>query len=44
MQEFVNPDLLRNGIFDLLSSVNLATEQNTELLNYTIDLFNEIGL
>ena len=44
MQEFVNPDLLRNGIFDLLSSVNLATEQNTELLNYTIDLFNENGL
>ena len=44
MQEFVNSDLLRNGIFDLLSSVNLATEQNTELLDYTIDLFNENGL
>ena len=44
MQEFINSDLLRNGIFDLLSSVNLATEQNTELLNYTIDLFNENGL
>ena len=44
MQEFINPDLLRNGIFDLLSSVNLATEQNAGLIDYTIDLFNKNGL
>jgi len=44
MQEFINPDLLRNGIFDLLSSVNLATEQNTELIDHIIDLFNKNGL
>ena len=44
MQEFTTSHSLRNGIFDLLSSVNMATEQNTELLDYTIDLFNKNGL
>ena len=44
MQEFANPHSLRNGIFDLLSSVNIATEQNIELLDYTVDLFNKNGL
>ena len=44
MQEFANSHSLRNGIFDLLSSVNIATEQNIELLDYTIDLFNKNGL
>ena len=44
MQEFANLHSLRNGIFDLLSSVNIATKQNTELLDYTIGLFNKNGL
>ena len=44
MQEFINSDLLRNGVSDLLSSVNLATEQNTELIDHIIDLFNKNGL
>ena len=44
MQEFATSHSLRNGIFDLLSSANIATEQNIELLDYTIDLFNKNGL
>ena len=44
MQEFTNSHSLRDGIFELLSSVNIATEQNTELLDYTINLFNKNGL
>ena len=34
MQEFANPHSLRNGIFDLLSSINLATDDNVKLLDY----------
>ena len=44
MQEFASSHSLRNGIFDLLSSVNLANEQNVKLLDYTIELFNKYGL
>ena len=44
MQEFATPHSLRNGIFDLLSSVNLASEENVKLLDYTIELFNKNGL
>ena len=44
MQEFATPHSLRNGIFDLLASVNLASEENVKLLDYTIELFNENGL
>ena len=44
MQEFASSHSLRNGIFDLLSSANIATEQNIELLDYIIDLFNKNGL
>ena len=35
MQEFANSPSLRNGIFDLLSSVKLATDANVKLLDYT---------
>ena len=44
MQEFANPPSLRNGIFDLLSSVELATAANVKLLDYTIQLFKDNGL
>ena len=44
MQEFANPHSLRNGIFDLLSSVKLATDENVKLLDYTTELFNKNGL
>ncbi len=44
MQEFANPPSLRNGIFDLLSSLNLATNANVKLLDYTIQLFKNNGL
>ena len=44
MQEFANPPSLRNAIFDLLSSVELATEENVKLLDYTIQLFKSNGL
>ena len=44
MQEFANIQSIRNAIFDLLSSVNMATEENTKLLDYIIELFNENGL
>ena len=44
MQEFANPPSLRNGIFDLLSSVKLATDVNVKLLDYTIQLFKDNGL
>ena len=44
MQEFANSPSLRNGIFDLLSSVELATDVNVKLLDYTIQLFKDNGL
>jgi len=44
MQEFANSPSLRNGIFDLLSSVKLATDANVKLLDYTIELFKNNGL
>ena len=44
MQEFANPHSLRNGIFDLLSSIELANDDNVKLLDYTTDLFNKNGL
>ena len=44
MQEFANPHSLRNGIFDLLSSINIATDNNVKLLDYTTELFNKNGL
>ena len=44
MQEFANSPSLRNGIFDLLSSVKLATDANVKLLDYTIELFKDNGL
>ena len=44
MQEFANPPSLRNAIFDLLSSVQLATDENVKLLDYTIQLFKNNGL
>jgi hypothetical protein len=44
MQEFANPHSLRNGIFDLLSSINIATDVNVKLLDYTSELFNKNGL
>ena len=44
MQEFANPPSLRNAIFDLLSSVKLATDENVKLLDYTIQLFQNNGL
>jgi len=44
MQEFANSPSLRNGIFDLLSSVKLATDVNVKLLDYTIQLFKDNGL
>ena len=44
MQEFANSPSLRNGIFDLLSSVKLATNANVKLLDYTIELFKDNGL
>ena len=44
MQEFANSHSLRTGIFDLLSSVDLATDENTKLLDYVIELFNQNGL
>ena len=44
MQEFANPPSLRNGIFDLLSSVKMATDANVKLLDYTIQLFQDNGL
>ena len=44
MQEFANSPSLRNGIFDLLSSVKLATDANVKLLDYTIQLFRDNGL
>ena len=42
MQEFANSPSLRNGIFDLLSSVKLATDVNVKLLDYTIQLFKDM--
>ena len=44
MQQFVNPHSLRNEILNLLSSVQLATNENVKLLEYTINLFKENGL
>ena len=44
MQEFANPHSLRNGIFDLLSSIELANDDNVNLLDYTTELFNKNGL
>ena len=44
MQEFANHHSLRNGIFDLLSSINLATDDTIKLLDYTTELFNRHGL
>ena len=44
MQEYANSPSLRNGIFDLLSSVKLATDVNVKLLDYTIQLFKDNGL
>jgi hypothetical protein len=44
MQEFANSPSLRNGIFNLLSSVKLATDVNVKLLDYTIQLFKDNGL
>ena len=44
MQEFANPHSLRNGIFDLLSSIELANDDNVKLLDYTTELFNKNGL
>ena len=44
MQEFANSPSLRNGIFDLLSSVKLANDANVKLLDYTIQLFKDNGL
>ncbi|MBC8482405.1 MAG: hypothetical protein H8D50_01480 [Thaumarchaeota archaeon] len=44
MQEFANSPSLRNGIFDLLSSVKLTTDANVKLLDYTIQLFKNNGL
>ena len=44
MQEFANPPSLRNAIFDLLSSIKLATDENVKLLDYTIQLFQNNGL
>ena len=44
MQEFASSHSLRNGVFDLLSSINLATKENVQLLDYTIELFNKNGL
>ena len=44
MQEFVNIQSIRNAILDLLSAVNMATEENTKLLDYIIELFNKNGL
>jgi len=44
MQEFANSPSLRNGIFDLLSTVKLATDANVKLLDYTIQLFRDNGL
>ena len=44
MQEFANVQSIRNAIFDLLTSVNMATKENTKLLDYIIELFNKNGL
>ena len=44
MQEFANVQSIRNAILDLLSAVNMATEENTKLLDYIIELFNKNGL
>jgi len=44
MQQFVNPHSLRNEILNLLSSVELATDENVKLLEYTINLFKKNGL
>ena len=44
MQEFATPPSLRNGIFDLLSSVKMASDANVKLLDFTIELFNDNGL
>ena len=44
MQEFANVQSIRNAIFDLLSSVNMATDENIKLLDYIIELFNKNGL
>ena len=44
MQQFVNPHSLRNEILNLLSSVQLATNENVKLLEYTINLFKKNGL
>ena len=44
MQEFANSPSLRNGIFDLLSSVKMANDANVKLLDYTIELFKNNGL
>ena len=44
MQEFANSPSLRNGIFDLLSSVKMANDANVKLLDYTVELFKNNGL
>ena len=44
MQEFATSPSLRNGIFDLLSSTNMASDVNVKLLDFTIELFKDNGL
>tara|TARA_B100000029_G_scaffold514016_1_gene615338 strand:+ start:568 stop:1884 length:1317 start_codon:yes stop_codon:yes gene_type:complete len=44
MQEFANPHSLRNGIFNILSTYKLASDENIKLLDYAIELFNKNGL
>jgi len=44
MQEFTSAQSLRDAILDLLLSVDIATEVNTNLLDYIIELFNKNGL
>ena len=44
MQEFANSPSLRNGIFDLLSSIKMASDENVKLLDFTIELFKDNGL
>jgi len=44
MHEFTSVQSLRDAILDLLLSVDIATEVNTNLLDYIIELFNKNGL
>jgi hypothetical protein len=44
MQQFVNLHSLKNEILSLLSSVQLSTNENVKLLEYTINLFKKNGL